>query len=328
MAPKILVISKNQSVRYVSLDLEPKEVFVGFYTIENTTGNHLTKVVYEILLRLNIDVRNLRGQTYDGAANMAGAYNGCQAIISNEHPLALFLHCGAHCSNLIAQSCCEASNYTRDAMHILNELGSLYSRSVKFSTIFKNNLQRSGQNQKLLKPICPTRWLVKVPAVQSTLSEFSEIVESLKEMSFENGDSAAKASGICEKLVNGNTILSMKLLLTVLEPLQQLNKCTQSSSMSISDLKSSAESTAQYIQTLRNENNYEKLYKETEQFIESNDAMPIYLPRIRNIPKRFENGHAGYKFDSAKSFFRSEYFKVDFLFLLKNYKRISLFHLG
>ena len=70
-------------LRYVSPDLEPKEVFVGFYTIENTTGSHLAKVVYDILLRLNIDVRNLRGQTYDGAANMAGAYNGCQAIISN-----------------------------------------------------------------------------------------------------------------------------------------------------------------------------------------------------------------------------------------------------
>ena len=92
--------------------------------------------------------------------------------------------------------------------------------------------------------------------------------------------------------------------------------------MSISVLKSSAESTAQCIQTLRNENNYEKLFKETEQFIVYN------LPRIRNIPKRFENGHAGFKFDSAKSFFSSEYFKADFLLNLKNYKRISLFHLG
>ena len=101
-------------------------------------------------------------------------------------------------------------------------------------------------------------------------------------MFFENGDSAAKASVICKKLMSGNIILSMKLLLTVLEALQQLNKCTQRSSMSISDLKSSAESTAQYIQKLQNENNYGKVLKKLNK---SNDAMPIFLPRIRNIPK-------------------------------------------
>ena len=39
----------------------------------------------------------MRGQTYDSASNMSGCYKGCQAIICQEQPLALCVHCGAHC---------------------------------------------------------------------------------------------------------------------------------------------------------------------------------------------------------------------------------------
>jgi len=36
----------------------------------------------------NLPMDSLRGQTYDGAANMAKEYNGCQAIMSPRQPLA------------------------------------------------------------------------------------------------------------------------------------------------------------------------------------------------------------------------------------------------
>ena len=57
-------------------------------------------IVEDTLVRLDLSLRELRGQAYDGAANMAGEYNGCRAIISRKEPLELHFHCGAHCSNL------------------------------------------------------------------------------------------------------------------------------------------------------------------------------------------------------------------------------------
>ena len=38
-----------------------------------------------------------------------GAYKGAQAIIRKDQPLAVFVHCGAHCTNLVVNDACAAS---------------------------------------------------------------------------------------------------------------------------------------------------------------------------------------------------------------------------
>lgn len=57
-----------------------------------------------------------RGQAYDGAANMAGAINGCAAIIRRQYPLAIRQHCRSHVLNLSvmksATSCPEISKFS------------------------------------------------------------------------------------------------------------------------------------------------------------------------------------------------------------------------
>ena len=76
------------SIRYVSDELEPCEDFVGFYAVEGTTGNYkLATCIKDCLIRLQLPIENLRGQTYDGASNMSGNYNGCQATLGREQPL-------------------------------------------------------------------------------------------------------------------------------------------------------------------------------------------------------------------------------------------------
>ena len=91
-------------LRYVDHDLVPHEVFIGLYEVPGTTGVEIAKMAEDVLLRLNISISGLRAQTYDGAANMSGKYSGAQAELKRQQPLALFVHCGAHCLNLITQS--------------------------------------------------------------------------------------------------------------------------------------------------------------------------------------------------------------------------------
>ena len=44
---------------------------------------------------------NCRGQGYDGANTMSGAYSGAQHLIKDKRPNALYVHCGAHNLNLV-----------------------------------------------------------------------------------------------------------------------------------------------------------------------------------------------------------------------------------
>ena len=86
-------------VRYVTDDLFPNEAFLGFFAAESTTGETLWQIVLDVLCRLQLPAENLCGQTFDRASNMSRAYNGAQALIREVQPLAIFVHCSAHCIN-------------------------------------------------------------------------------------------------------------------------------------------------------------------------------------------------------------------------------------
>ena len=60
-----------------------------------------------ILTTLNVNSKDvsfgkLVAQTYDGASNMSGCYNGFQALIQSRiNPNIIYIHCFAHTLNLV-----------------------------------------------------------------------------------------------------------------------------------------------------------------------------------------------------------------------------------
>lgn len=82
-------------------DVVVHEEFVGLYKMSETTGQGIANMIIDVLLILNLPKSGLRGQTYDGATNMAGRFTGTQTILRKQQPLALYVHCGAHCINLL-----------------------------------------------------------------------------------------------------------------------------------------------------------------------------------------------------------------------------------
>ena len=78
-----------------------REDFIGFVECdEGITGSDLGTKILGTLQGYGLDLHKLRGQAYDGAANMSGATRGVAALIREEYPLALYLHCASHCLNL------------------------------------------------------------------------------------------------------------------------------------------------------------------------------------------------------------------------------------
>jgi hypothetical protein len=66
--------AKQESVclHYVYHDRVPHKEFIGLYRVSETTGEGIAKIATDVLLRLNLPMSGLRGQSYDGASNMAG----------------------------------------------------------------------------------------------------------------------------------------------------------------------------------------------------------------------------------------------------------------
>lgn len=73
-------------------------VFIMF--IYYFPGKAIAESILAELAKYGMQMSQCRGQAYDGASSMAGALNGCAAIIRNEYPLAVYQHCRSHALNL------------------------------------------------------------------------------------------------------------------------------------------------------------------------------------------------------------------------------------
>lgn len=87
-------------VHYVH-DVTIKECFIQLCDVQSTTGEQLENLVMNLLKENQRKVEDIHGQGYDGAANMNGPYKGLQSRIQKQKEKALYVHCHAHCLNLV-----------------------------------------------------------------------------------------------------------------------------------------------------------------------------------------------------------------------------------
>lgn len=57
-------------LRYVSDELVIKEQFIGFYETKSTISSTSFQIIKDILIRCHLNMGDIRGQCYDGAANV------------------------------------------------------------------------------------------------------------------------------------------------------------------------------------------------------------------------------------------------------------------
>lgn len=91
-------MSHSEQVSFVvrfAHDMQIKERFIQVCHVKSTTGQDLEEVVMAHLSE------NIRGQGYDGAANLRASYKGLQATMQRQNEKALFVHYHAHCLNLV-----------------------------------------------------------------------------------------------------------------------------------------------------------------------------------------------------------------------------------
>ena len=93
-------------VRWVKVtdnSVEPTESFLGFVEVTSPDAQRLVDTTKSFLQELGIDILKPRGQGYDEASVMSGAYGGVQQMIKDMCPSSPvpFIHCASHNLNLV-----------------------------------------------------------------------------------------------------------------------------------------------------------------------------------------------------------------------------------
>ncbi|XP_025191890.1 52 kDa repressor of the inhibitor of the protein kinase-like [Melanaphis sacchari] len=182
------------------------EDFLKFVPVHDVSGRALADTIINELKSLNIDIKHLRGQGYDGAATMSGKFNGVATLIKNKYPTALYIHCSSHNLNL-------SISYSCNLPQIRNTMGTIESIYLFFNTpkrqkffteqleMFKKeeSMKDDGchSNKEKLKRLCPTRWVDRHSSVETIYDFLPVIVNSLEEMiTWPDKDVATKANQI------------------------------------------------------------------------------------------------------------------------------------
>ena len=127
------------TIRWVDDDLRVHEDLVGLVSLPKGDANTIAESIKDVLIRLSLPISLCRGQGYDGAATMSGVKNGVAAKIRAEEPRALYVHCLAHCLNLVLQDASRQVELIRDALELCMGLSQLINWSQKRFEHFKAN---------------------------------------------------------------------------------------------------------------------------------------------------------------------------------------------
>lgn len=150
--------------------------------------------VFSGLKSCGINCKYLIGQGYDDASNMSGKYKRVQAIVREQYPKAIYVHCAAHTLNLAVS---KASNIQpiKNCLSIIEKLNNFFN-TPKRNDVLLNCIKNANEtpNAKTLKRLCATRWIQRYDAVNDFAELFQYVMDALDNISISHVSSGTDVS--------------------------------------------------------------------------------------------------------------------------------------
>lgn len=83
-------------IHYVNNEEKVIEHFLGIVHVSNTSALTSKMTLESLFAKYGLSLSRMHGQSYDGASNMQGEYNGLKSLILKKNCSAFFIHCFAH----------------------------------------------------------------------------------------------------------------------------------------------------------------------------------------------------------------------------------------
>lgn len=276
-------------VQYVNSDtLQPENVFMGLYNSPDSRGKTLAFLVKDVFIRNGISIREkLCGFAFDGASNMSGAYNGAKAVIKEECPDALHIHCSNHALDLGLQEVARNNTEIANALLFVKESSNLIRESSKRRDLFLN--VDEGDSQMLLS-ICPTRWCVRAKAMDRVLANYQSLIGALKEISEDcgaRGEARAKAKGLHKQALNKDMYFYILAGHNIFCECEIVAKQLQSKEITANECLELIENLKRTLQRFRGDDYMQSLMKKTDNaadrygLVESEKRLKCTPGRIR-----------------------------------------------
>lgn len=295
--------------RYVDENLNVIEDFAGFYETKDTKAETLFCIVKDVLTRFKLDLSDMRGQCFDGAANVSGDKSGLQTRIRESNPLALFVHCVAHRLNLTVQDTLTGISSVRDFIGNVRQMITFVRDSPRRLNIFKD-LQ--SENAPTLLKYCTTRWCVRIKSLKTVRDNYQTLINFFDEISNDpstESAAAAAAASYLAKFESFDFFFHLKVLIYIFECVENLNTTLQKIDLNLTQSHLHVQKTAEVLQHFRDDG-FSVLWDEV--VLQSKNyelGLPV-LPRVRKAPKRYDSDSSPHVFSCPEEHYRKLFFEI------------------
>ena len=280
-------------IRSVNDKFENREDFIELRQLESTTAESIFTMLNEVLHDFDLPVSKLRGQCYDGAANMSGKVNGVVKKFQEIENRAIYIHCFGHLVNLATGDCIRNNRILQDALDNAFEIIKLIKKSPKREAIFKRMKKEFGDTSTGIRSLCPTRWTVKANSILSIIENyllliktFKEDLEQTKSMPFEMKTRINGQIGDNGYMFKFSSFFGFKLAHFILRHTDLLAKKLQSPNLNAAEGYEMAMMTVLILEEENKTERFENFFNsvvETARDIGVNDPL---LPRKRKVPAK------------------------------------------
>ncbi|XP_022880653.1 zinc finger MYM-type protein 1-like [Olea europaea var. sylvestris] len=140
--------------------------FFAIKSVSDTTSLNLNNQISDVLVRFDLQVKNMRGQGYDGANNMRGSWNGLHALFLKNCPYAFYVHCFAHRLQLTLIS----------AVRDVSDINSFFSHLDSVINMITSSPKRINELKS-------TRWPSHYSSVKSLIDMYAATCKVLEYLS-------------------------------------------------------------------------------------------------------------------------------------------------
>ena len=181
---------------------------------------------------------------------MSGRYNGMQAHIRRENPLAIFIPCTAHSLNLVGQAAVGCCRHAVAFFDFVQRLYVFLTTSSSRHAVLMNKLKPKG----LLVPksLSDTRWSAHANAMKALVLGYEDIKACLDEIAADEsvkGD--VRCTGLSSQMDKLETGFFTEFWNCILQRFDATSKSLQQSSLDLNSAVKLLRSLSAFIQTLR-----------------------------------------------------------------------------
>ncbi|KAL8091036.1 hypothetical protein AgCh_040218 [Apium graveolens] len=258
-------------LRFVDVHGIIRERFSDIVNVADTTSLTLKKEISDVLTINNLSIHNMRGQGYDGASNMHGAFNGLQALFLKDCPYAYYVHYFAHRLQLALVGASEKQDSIWEFFSMLSNVLNIVTGSSKCLLELQiahgievdnsvasgeretgrglnqiGNLQRSGS----------TRWSSHFNCICSLIDKFGSIItllENINNCSSSSNSVRGEARGSLKALKSFDFLFVLYLMHKIMGLTDLLYRALQSKSIDILNAMDLVVTTKELLQSLRDE---------------------------------------------------------------------------